>query len=223
MTLDRTAPRVDAAGTGLRASAVSAGTVPARVRWSAADTTSGVASTTVQLSRNGKAYRTVAAAAHGSGIDQRLSTGDRFRYRLRTTDVAGNTSAWAYDRTVRPSAYSESAGIVRYSGSWTTRRSDGYLGDRARSTTSKGAKATVTFTGRSFAWVGSVGPTRGKAAIYINGKRYATVDLSAPSIADRRVVFTKTWSRSRSRRVEIRTLGTVGRPRIDVDGILIVR
>jgi hypothetical protein len=223
LNLDRTDPKVSSSGTPVMRATATSGTVPVRVGWSASDTTSGVASSDVQVSVNGGSYRTVTSGTTATGIGQRIASGNTFKYRMRTRDRAGNLSGWAYDRTLKPSAYNERSSIIRYSGSWAYRYPSAALGDRVRATTTAGSKASVTFKGRSYAWIATKGPTRGKAAIYVGGTKVATVDLYAPKTTYRQVVFTRTWSTTATRTVTIRALGTAGRPRIDIDGILLVR
>jgi len=223
LLLDRTDPTVSSSGTAVIRTTATSGTVPVRVGWSASDKTSGVASSDVQVSVNGTSYKAVTSGTTATGIGQRLATGDSFKYRIRTRDKAGNLSGWAYDRTLKPTTYNERSSILRYSGSWAYSYPSAALGDRVRTTTTAGSKASVTFTGRSYAWIATTGPTRGKAAIYVGGTKVATVDLYAPKTTYRQVVFTKTWTTTASRTVTIRALGTSGRPRIDIDGILLVR
>ena len=210
-------------GATVRTTSVAPAVVPVRVGWTASDATSGVASTDVQVSRDGGSYRTVSAGTSARSLTRDLASSKTYRFRTRSRDVAGNVSGWVYDRTLRPKSYSEAAGMVDFSASWSGRSAAGYLGGHAKQTSKAGAKARITFTGRSFAWVAATGPTRGKAAVYVNGVRVATIDLYSPTTRYRRVVFTKTWGTSVSRQIVIRSLGTSGRPSINVDGILIVR
>ena len=83
-----------------------------------------------------------------------------------------------------------------------------------------GARASFTFTWKTFVWVARRGPTRGKAEILVNGTKVATVDLYASAYQNQRIVWTKAWSTSAKRTVTIRVLGTSGRPRVDLDAIV---
>lgn len=223
LLLDRTAPIVTAGTVTVRASTVAPATVPVRVPWAASDATSGVDTHNIQVSRNGGTYRTVDSAISTQAISQGLSSGDTFRYRIRSRDTAGNLSPWVYGPTLRPSGYSEASALVRYAGTWSRVSASGYLGGAVRTSSRSGAKASVTFTGRSFAWVATTSPTRGKARVYVNGTLLRTVDLYARTVRHRQVVFTMTWTTSVARTVEIRVLGTAGRPRVDIDAILLIR
>src|SRR4051812_30460741 len=53
--------------------------------------------------------------------------------------------------------------------------------------------ATVTFSGRSFAWVSTFGSTRGSAKIIIDGVWIATVDTHRSSTTYRAVAWAGTW------------------------------
>jgi hypothetical protein len=61
------------------------------------------------------------------------------------------------------------------------------------------------------------GPTRGKAEVFVNGTKVATVDLSASSYQNQRVVWSMSWSSVATRTVTIRVVGTSGRPWVDLD------
>ena len=79
------------------------------------------------------------------------------------------------------------------------------------------------FTGRSIALVGPVGPTRGRAAVYVDGARIRVVDLRAGTFHPRQVLFKTHWRSSGTHKVELVVLGTKGRPHVAVDRIVIRR
>jgi len=62
-------------------------------------------------------------------------------------------------------------------------------------------------------------PRPGKAAIYVNGTKVATVDLYSATAQAQRVVWVGSWTTATSRTVTIRVAGTAGRPRIDLDAL----
>jgi hypothetical protein len=90
-------------------------------------------------------------------------------------------------------------------------------------TTIEGASVRVTLTARSIAWVARAGPGRGLAQVYVDGKLSASIDLEAPVLGSRRVVFAKTWGGSASHTVVVRNLGTTGRAQIEADAFLVLR
>lgn len=147
---------------------------------------------------------------------------------VTVTDVAAATAPartlldqWRAGSGV--TVYQESSSRLAYGGRWATVSHEGYLGDRARATRAAGAKVTLEFTGSGIAWVGPVGPTRGKARVYIDGAYVATVDSRASAFSPARVLFKRTWSTSRTRRITVVALGTPGRPTIAVDAFLVRR
>jgi hypothetical protein len=90
------------------------------------------------------------------------------------------------------------------------------------STKSRGATATITFSGSAIAWVGPVGPTRGKARVFLDGNLVATVDLYRSSFAARDIVFARNVSNG-THTLRIQALGTSGRPTVAVDGLYVLR
>ena len=57
--------------------------------------------------------------------------------------------------------------------------------------------------------------------MYVNGVLKATIDLYAPTYQNQRVVWAANWSTSATRTISIRVLGTSGRPRVEIDTIVV--
>ena len=79
-----------------------------------------------------------------------------------------------------------------------------------------------TFTGRAIALVSTVGPAHGAVKIYLDGKYVTTVDTGATTSADRHVVWSHAWSASGSHTLKLVVVRTPGRPRVDVDAVLVL-
>jgi hypothetical protein len=201
-------------------STLTAGKPLVRFGWSGSDATSGVGHYEFALSTDGGAYTTLSSALASPTLDRALATGHSYRARVRAIDVAGNVGVWAYGSAFRLTAYQESSSAIHWSGTWRTGSSTSFWGGHDRYASAAGAKASLTSSGRSFAWVGSVGPSRGWAKVYVNGVLVKSVNLNAAANANRRILFTATWSTARSRTVTIRISGTAGHPRGDVDAFL---
>jgi hypothetical protein len=112
---------------------------------------------------------------------------------------------------------------ITYLGAWWSARHPAYSGDRAHVSTRRGASLVVRFTGRSIALVGPVGPTRGRAAIYLDGVMVRTIDLGARHFDPRRTVFSKTWRAAGTHRLVLRVLGTKGRAAVSLDRVVVGR
>ena len=152
----------------------------------------------------------------------RQPPGQVHRFRVRAVDRAGNVSAWATAGAFRLGAVQEASVSVLRKGRWTARVSPSFYGRRAISAEAAGASARITFTGQQVAWVSAVGPTRGAARVYVDGAYARTVDLRGASSATRRIVYVRSWTSSARHTLEIRVVGTSGRPRVDVDAFLII-
>lgn len=196
---------------------------PMSLRWSGADGMSGIAGFDIELSTDGAAYVRLATATPATAMTRPLSPGHSYRLRVRAIDRAGNIGAWTAGSTQRLDGIQQSSTAVRYAGSWRSTSSTAYWGGSSRWASSAGATAAVSFSGRAFAWVTSVGPDRGAARIVIDGRTVATVDLRATTKRHRVVVWSQTWASAGRHTVTIRVVGTRNRPRVDVDGFLVVR
>jgi hypothetical protein len=111
---------------------------------------------------------------------------------------------------------------IALTGSWHAITPRGSYSEVAAYSTDTGARLRFDFVGRSVSWIATKGPKRGKAAVYVDGNKVATIDLYASSTKYRRVVFRRAWTDAGSHRLEIVVLGTSGRPRIDVDAIVYI-
>ena len=205
------------------ASAVPSSGVPVLVDWGLASTDDGLRGFQLQARVGDGAWQSVRLPSATSSYARRtIPTKATVRFRVRAIDRAGTVGEWVTYAAFRTSALSDSTSAIRWSGSWSLARHSSYLGGRAHSTTSRGSTATMTFSGSGIAWAGPVGPTRGKARVYLDGNLVATVDLYRSSFAARDIVFARNVSNG-THTLRIQTLGTSGRPTVAVDGLYVIR
>ena len=109
-----------------------------------------------------------------------------------TTDVAGDTpaptSSWTTSTDQR---LGDSSTSIVYRLAWSTARYATYSGREVRYATRTGASATLTFRGNGITWIGPVGPTRGTARVYVDGRVVANVDLRRSTFQARKVLFSR--------------------------------
>ena len=74
----------------------------------------------------------------------------------------------------------------------------------------------------SVGWVATVGPNMGQARIYLDGQStpVATVDLIKDTISTRQIVWAHDFGSLAKHTIEIRVVGTAGRPNVDFDGLV---
>ena len=225
---DATAPTVQPPGQDLVASATLGTTaVPIGLGWSATDD-SGIAAYELQQSTNDGAYAGVklpTATATSKSVS--LAPGNAYRYRVRATDGAANTSEWSYGPRFVADAHQEASAAVSYAGAWTPQGVTSAYGGALRYATAAGATAEFGFEGLDVAWVAPRGPDRGKAEVWVDGARVKTVDLYAPAAQPRRVVYAQSWSTPGGHTLEVRALGTKrsssAGTRADVDAFVALR
>ena len=100
---------------------------------------------------------------------------------------------------------------VAYAAGWSIARFAAYTGGQVKYSVRDGAAATVTFRGRSVSWVGPLGPTRGRARVFVDGVAVATIDLRRPSFRARATLFHKGWAVAGQHTLTIKVIGS-GRP-----------
>lgn len=123
------------------------------------------------------------------------------------------------DMTIR--RIQESNAGIAYAGRWASARHSGYAGGRVLYSDRDGATATYTFFGKSVAWVGPVGSTRGKARVIVDGVVMGVVDLRRSTFKPQVTLYTKTWTKAGQHRITIRVIGS-GRP-VAIDQFVLKR
>jgi hypothetical protein len=197
--------------------------VPVLVDWGLASTADGLRRFEVQTSVNGGSWTAVSlASATTSSLRRNVASGATVRFRVRAVDLAGTVGSWVTSASFRGSALADSSSAIRWSSGWSNVSYSSYLGGRVHSTSSAGRTATLTFSGSSVAWVAPIGPTRGKARVYLDGQLITTVDLYHSRFVARDIVFARNVSDG-THTLKIQTLGTSGRPTVAVDELYVLR
>jgi hypothetical protein len=222
IVLDTVAPTVSAPSESLVTGAqLGTSTIPVKLSWSGSDATSGVAGYDLAQSKDGGPFTTTLASTTAKTWTGSLSPGATYAFRARATDTAGNVGGWSTGPTFPLELRQESSPTIAYDPSWNSELRSGSSGGSVRYTSTAGATATVSFTGRRIAWVAPKDSTRGSADVYVDGVRAATVSLYATAAKSRLIVFNKSWTAPGPHTLEIRNLATAGHPRVDVDAFVI--
>jgi N-acetylneuraminic acid mutarotase len=138
---------------------------------------------------------------------------------VRALTCAQSVSDWAVGNATTLRSAQETNGSIKYHGTWQTTSGLKWFGGKDRYATTKQASATYTFSGSSMAWVAAVGPTRGSAAVFIDGILSATVNLHSSTLTTRKVVFQRSLTPGQHT-VRLQVVGTKGHSRVDIDGFL---
>jgi hypothetical protein len=117
----------------------------------------------------------------------------------------------------------ERAPEIVYRGTWRIAHHDGYGGDAVRYAQTRGASATVRFAARAVAWHGPLGPTRGQAKVYLDGRYVRTVDLQQASFVARATLFRASWSTIGKHTLTVVVVGSKGHAMVAIDDFTILR
>ena len=118
--------------------------------------------------------------------------------------------------------FSESSKLASYTSGWKTASHGGYAGGKVRYATKAGAAVTFEFTGKRIRLYGPLGPTRGKAKIYIDGSYVKTVNLYRGGFDARAKFFDIGWKSSGKHTIRIVVQGTKGHPMVAIDEFAVV-
>jgi hypothetical protein len=205
----------------------SGGAVPVRITSGLGIDPDGNAfdSADLQMSRDGgRTWSPVdLPSARSTAVTLRIPATSGLRFRMRGFDVLGNAGDWAVSpaRTLAVRDQNSGAKFAR-SGKWKTTRSKTALRGSVRQSGRKGAAVTFTFTGRQAGWIATMAKSRGRAAVYVDGRKIGVYDLYSKSTTTRRTVFFVHGLKSGKHTVKIVVLKTSRRAakghQIDVDG-----
>ncbi len=207
---DVTAPALTGPAVGLRTGTVTTTAVPVAVAYKASD---AVKLYTVTATKPVRANLAPAGTAWNTTVRPGASTA----FSLTARDASLNTRTTAV--TSKTTLLAETKG--KRTGTWTARTSSGYLSGKALAATKKNTKLTYAFTGRSAALIFSRGAATGKADIYLDGKKVATVDTRSSTTKYRQALWAKSFKAGKHTVVVV-VAGTSGRATVVADGLAYV-
>ncbi len=68
-----------------------------------------------------------------------------------------------------------------------------------------------------------MGPGRGSARVYVDGRLVTTVSLHATDAATRWIAWSRTLATPGTHAIRVKVVGTAGHPQVVVDGFVILR
>jgi hypothetical protein len=218
---DTVAPRVTTPQMRLR-TGTTLSNVITTVRWSASDAGTGVVDYNLQHRAGGGHWHNVILSQPAATYKTLHLRPDRsHQFRVRARDAAGNLSAFVSGPKFYPHILQ--TGAATLSGTWKSAPDANASGGETRYATQPGAAARLHFQGRAIGIVAQRGPGRGQASILLDGKKVATIDLRAPVLQERRVVYSARWSILATHTISLVVAGTAGHPRVDLDAFVILR
>ena len=191
-----------------------------RLTWSGSDATSGIIRYNLErcsLEVGGPCNRVPRWSPTATTAIDAGNFGNT-RYRLRAVDGAGNQGDWRY---LEPGLHVDGDPITSayyWVDPWDVEWSWSFFGPFVRYSTVAGAEMRFWKSAREMVLVSTLGPDRGEAKIYVDGVFVKKLDLYAPTLTFRQIVYAQRWPSVASHRLRIVVVGTPGRPRVDVDG-----
>lgn len=150
---------------------------------------------------------------------------NRYTFRVRAIDAAGNLSTWKTGPAFGVSTLQEKNAAISYSGTFPRVPMSGSSGGYVRWSGTEGHTATLTFTGRSVALVTARG-TRGKLRISVDGQELVNmIDLYDYAPFPKWIPAAYNLAPGTHTMV-VEALGTSngasGNPRIDIDAFIVL-
>jgi hypothetical protein len=195
--------------------------VPEQTTWVGTDPDDAIVAYEAQIRKGSKPWVDLTLASPtDTFVTANLKLGKLVNFRVRATDEAGHTGEWALGVPFTVTGMQETT--PTYTGTWARTTDAGAWGGTVQRSSTAGADATITFTGRNLAMVGPKGPGYGSLDVYVDGTFWKTVKCTAPVLTERQIVFrysTQVLTNS-THTIRIVNDGTAGHPQIDVDGFV---
>jgi SpoIID/LytB domain protein len=169
---------------------------------------SPVSSLSCQTAATGHVQRVTGKLANGTSFDL---TGDRFRSKLgmkSTVFVVRTTSVFEVPPGSTSERFEESDLRITYAGTWVSASSSAMSGGTYRYSSKAGSTATFKFKGTSIKLLGSIGPSYGKADVYLDGVKLGTLNAYSSSYAHQAKLWERTGLSSAEHTLKITVLGT---------------
>ena len=195
---------------------VTSTTVRVKDAWSACDA-DGLTSYKLQRQVSGGTWSTVSlSTALTTSINQSLTKGKTYRYRVRATDKSGLVSSYSYGPSFQAIVSDQTSSLISYTGAWSTGTSSSYFGGTSKYSTSPGASATYTINASGAAWIAYKSSTRGTAQVFVDGVLKATINLNTSTATARAQVYAVNWGANGLHTVKV----VVVSGRVDIDAFV---
>jgi subtilisin family serine protease len=226
MAGDTTAPVVGAIGQSVAPGAkASAATVPTAITWSATDA-NGILAYAARVKVNGGGWQSMSLpSATATAMTLDLTPGTTYQFSIAARDKVGIWSAWKDGTAFTPTLISEAKPGVGYSTTgWTNPAPYSLaIGGAVAVSGTTGAWASVTFTGRNIAWIGTKATNRGQADIWLDNAYVGRIDLYSATDLPSTVLYSANVTTGQSHTLILQVVGTAGRPKVDIDGFAILK
>jgi hypothetical protein len=222
IVVDSDLPSTPGAPAATTVSPTSLGFLPKyRLSWTAAsDGATGGVSYRLEQSIDSGGFVYVGTLA-ANATYRSLSVSHSYRFRVAAVDVLGNVGSYAAGPIIHASV---AQSPTTKTGTWHTQTSGNFVGNSTWYASGAGASASYKTTGlRSIAIVTTKAASRGSFRVYIDGALKATINCHTTATFYRQVAYQFTWSTPGTHTLKIVVLGTAGHPRVDFDGVLLLK
>ena len=221
---DHIPPAIDGPTGVLVAPQTLSSTAKVHMSWAATDA-SGIAMYELQMKKGTGIWTSVTLKSPtATSTDLSLTVGAAYRFRVRATDGASNTSAWSTTSAAKLRLVQENATTITYSGTWKRVALTGASGGYVKYATASTARAKLTFTGAAASFVTTVSSGRGICEVWIDGSLAATIDTYSSATTKERIVYATPRLTYGAHTIEIRVKGTKRSAststRVDLDAFL---
>jgi photosystem II stability/assembly factor-like uncharacterized protein len=223
LTTAGVAPIVDVvSGPMLRAGRLAGGEIPVRLSWTATAGTASICSYSIHEGSSEAPPNEIAAAIEATAFATSATPVAGLYYRVRAIGCDEAESEFADSPEVDLRLLEESTSALRRGAGWTRITAADASGGRVLTTSTRDARLTLSFTGRSVALVAPKGPRYGALLVSLDGAPATRVDLYRRSRSSRAVVYVLNLPSAGDHKLVMRARPVDGRRRVDVDAFAVI-
>lgn len=202
---------------------VTLGRVPLTVSWDANDDPGRIVRVEARRRRDGGPWRAIPQAeVHKRKLDLDAPPGHAVTVAVRAIDDEGNASPWVESPAVIPRIVSDRSPAITLGGRWVPHLTRKALGGSLMASRTRGSSATIAFRGTALGLISTHARSRGELILDARAADATLVDLGVTPRDARLVAGVRTWPDSTLHRVVMQVVGTPGRPRVDIDGLVLL-
>ncbi len=215
-----TFPAADGARPSFVTGSTIGSTTPVRLSWCGSASGTSVKAYRLYESKNGGSFKTLTKSTTATATTRNLPLSPTTeQFRIRVTDKKGHTGTGTGPR-FRVVRTQDSSSAIVYSAGWSKTTAGSPSGGSAKAASGTGRTATFTFTGRSFAIVGTEAKKHGSFNVFVDGVKVTSSAISTKSKKThyRQVLYSRSTTAG-SHTIQVVTAS--GR-RVDLDAILTI-
>jgi hypothetical protein len=196
-------------------------TVTMRLAWTLRPGSEPATGFRISLQVGDRAFERVASVDGTTrSLGVTVGVGRTSTFRIEPLGAGGREGVATDWAPITPAIQQETSRPVDFRGPWRDAAGPSLSGGTVTFSGTRGATLSFTFHGTDIGWIATRTPLSGRAQVRIDGRLVDTIDLAAPDVRYRQLLFHRHVGDDGRHTLQIRALGD---GRVDVDAFIVLR